>query len=791
MNNKSLSTLEYNKIISRLVSFACSDGAKQILHKLEPMTDIDKINTALDYTNDALTRVYQKGSVDFSRIKDIRGSIARLKVGSSLNALELLNISMLLECAAHIKGYYEQRADSIQPLIDMLDPVTLLNNAIKKCIISEDEISDDASANLRSIRRQKNIAADRIHTELNKILNSPSTRTYLQDYVITTRQGRFCLPVKAEYKSLMPGMVHDQSSTGSTVFIEPAAVVKLNNDIRELELKEQAEIEVILADLSAKAAEYTDSLLSDYEILTNLDCIFAKALLSRHFNCSRPVMNNKGIVNIKKGRHPLIEPHTVVPIDIYLGTDFNLLIITGPNTGGKTVSLKTVGLLTLMAQAGLNIPALEHSDIAVFDNIFADIGDEQSIEQSLSTFSSHMTNTVDILKKADSNSLILFDEIGAGTDPTEGAALAIAILDSLHRRNITTMATTHYSEIKMYALTTDGVENACCEFDVQSLRPTYRLLIGVPGKSNAFAISKKLGLSDNIINDASRRLDSEYIKFEDLVTDLEQSRVTIEREREELNEYKAQIAQLKSELTKKTERLDERTDNIIRKANEEAARILKDAKEYADKTINAMNKHGMTVKELEKHRSAIREKMNKRQEKLKIEPANNISEHKAHDISEFKVGMHVKVLTMNVIGTVSQIHKNKNQVTVLVGSLSTKMDIKNLAILKGYKDPAETSSKPKGAGGSGKIKMSKSSSVSSEINLLGYTVDEAIAVLDKYLDDAYIARIPQVRIVHGKGTGALRSGITSYLHGVPYIKEFRLGQIGEGAEGVTIVTFKD
>lgn len=791
MNNKSLSTLEYNKIISRLVSFACSDGAKQILHKLEPMTDIDKINTALDYTNDALTRVYQKGSVDFSRIKDIRGSIARLKVGSSLNALELLNISMLLECAAHIKGYYEQRADSIQPLIDMLDPVTLLNNAIKKCIISEDEISDDASANLRSIRRQKNIAADRIHTELNKILNSPSTRTYLQDYVITTRQGRFCLPVKAEYKSLMPGMVHDQSSTGSTVFIEPAAVVKLNNDIRELELKEQAEIEVILADLSAKAAEYTDSLLSDYEILTNLDCIFAKALLSRHFNCSRPVMNNKGIVNIKKGRHPLIEPHTVVPIDIYLGTDFNLLIITGPNTGGKTVSLKTVGLLTLMAQAGLNIPALEHSDIAVFDNIFADIGDEQSIEQSLSTFSSHMTNTVDILKKADSNSLILFDEIGAGTDPTEGAALAIAILDSLHRRNITTMATTHYSEIKMYALTTDGVENACCEFDVQSLRPTYRLLIGVPGKSNAFAISKKLGLSDNIINDASRRLDSEDIKFEDLVTDLEQSRVTIEREREELNEYKAQIAQLKSELTKKTERLDERTDNIIRKANEEAARILKDAKEYADKTINAMNKHGMTVKELEKHRSAIREKMNKRQEKLKIEPANNISEHKAHDISEFKVGMHVKVLTMNVIGTVSQIHKNKNQVTVLVGSLSTKMDIKNLAILKGYKDPAETSSKPKGAGGSGKIKMSKSSSVSSEINLLGYTVDEAIAVLDKYLDDAYIASIPQVRIVHGKGTGALRSGITSYLHGVPYIKEFRLGQIGEGAEGVTIVTFKD
>lgn len=791
MNKKALATLEYNKIINTLVSMACSDGAKQTLKALMPMNNIDDINSALDETNDALTRVYQKGSVDFSRIKDVRASIARLKVGSSLNALELLNISMLLECAAHIKGYYEYRADSIQPMIDTLDPVTLLNNAIKRCIISEDEISDDASANLRDIRRKKNLAADRIHTELNKILNSPSTRTYLQDYVITTRQGRFCLPVKAEYKSSMPGMVHDQSSTGSTLFIEPAAVVKLNNDIRELELKEQAEIEVILASLSEKAAEHTDMLLSDYEVLTHLDCIFAKALLSRHFYCSRPVMNTNGRVNIKKGRHPLIEPHTVVPIDIYLGTDFNLLIITGPNTGGKTVSLKTVGLLTLMAQAGLNIPALEHSDIAVFDEIFADIGDEQSIEQSLSTFSSHMTNTVDILKKADSNSLILFDEIGAGTDPTEGAALAIAILDNLHRRGVTTMATTHYSEIKMYALTTDGVENACCEFDVESLRPTYRLLIGIPGKSNAFAISKKLGLSADIIDDAAKRLDAEDIRFEDLVTDLEQSRVTIEKEREELAKYKDEIASLKAELTKKTERLDERTDNIIRKANEEAAHILRDAKEYADKTINAMNKHGMSVKELEKHRSDIREKMNKRQEKLKVEPAK-VQAHKAHDISEFKPGMHVKVLTMNVVGTVSQIHKAKNQVSVLIGSLNTKMDIKNLAILKGYKDPDDTkAASSKSGSGSGKIKMAKSSSVSSEINLLGYTVDEAVAVLDKYLDDAYIAKIPQVRIVHGKGTGALRAGVTSYLRGVPYIKDFRLGQIGEGAEGVTIVTFKD
>lgn len=789
MNNKSLSTLEYNKIISRLVSFACSDGAKQILHKLEPMTDIDKINTALDYTNDALTRVYQKGSVDFSRIKDIRGSIARLKVGSSLNALELLNISMLLECAAHIKGYYEQRADSIQPLIDMLDPVTLLNNAIKKCIISEDEISDDASANLRSIRRQKNIAADRIHTELNKILNSPSTRTYLQDYVITTRQGRFCLPVKAEYKSLMPGMVHDQSSTGSTVFIEPAAVVKLNNDIRELELKEQAEIEVILADLSAKAAEYTDSLLSDYEILTNLDCIFAKALLSRHFNCSRPVMNNKGIVNIKKGRHPLIEPHTVVPIDIYLGTDFNLLIITGPNTGGKTVSLKTVGLLTLMAQAGLNIPALEHSDIAVFDNIFADIGDEQSIEQSLSTFSSHMTNIVSILGKATDRSLVLFDELGAGTDPTEGAALAIAILSNLHRRGARIMATTHYSELKVFALSTPGVENGCCEFSVETLRPTYRLLIGVPGKSNAFAISSKLGLSDEIIEEAKTHLTEQDESFEDLITDLENSRVTIEKEREEIDRYKQEIQTLKKRLEQKQDKLENSREAILRKANEEARAILQDAKDYADTTMRNFNKFGkanVSAREMEQERDRLRKKLSGVEKNLAIKTEKKPKkEVKAKDL---KIGDAVKVLSLNLKGTVSTLPNDKGNLYVQMGILRSQVNIKDLERID---EPDITGpGVSKGAGGSGKIKMAKSASVSMELNLLGKTVDEAIAELDKYLDDAYLAHMPSVRIVHGKGTGALRKGIHNYLRRNKHVKSFRLGEFGEGDAGVTIVEFK-
>ena len=789
MNYKSLTTLEYDKIIDRLVSFAASDKAKERLKKLVPMTDIHDINAALSETSDALSRVYAKGAVSFGGVHDIGASVKRLEIGSSLNTVELLHISSLLTAAARVKNYYEDTTDSLTGYFHALEPLTPLNTEIKRCILSEDEISDDASANLRSIRRQKVLAAERIHAELNKMLNSSSVRNCLQDFVITSRSGRYCLPVKAEYKSQVPGMVHDQSATGSTLFIEPAAVVKLNNDIRELELKEQAEIEAILAELSAKASEFTDELLTDFQVLTTLDFIFAKAQMSKQYKCSCPVMNTNNYINIKKGRHPLIDPHKVVPIDIYLGKNFNLLIITGPNTGGKTVSLKTVGLLTLMAQSGLHIPALDHSELAVFDNVFADIGDEQSIEQSLSTFSSHMTNTVSILKEADAHSLILFDEIGAGTDPTEGAALAISILNDLHKRGITTMATTHYSEIKVYALTTDGVENACCEFDVESLRPTYRLLIGIPGKSNAFAISKKLGLPDYIIKDASARMDADDVQFEDLLSDLEHSRITIEKERAEINAYKQEIQQLKDELKTKSDRLDERRDKILRKANEEAAAILKDAKEYADQTIKTMNKHGMTVKELEKQRSAIRDKMNKRQEKLSVQAAKPKA-HKAHDISEFKVGTHVRVLSMNLIGTVTAPPSPKGEITVQMGSLSTKTKINNLEILVGYKDPEEAKKAPKGAGGSGKIKMSKAASISHEINLLGLTVDEAVAKLDKYLDDAYISRIPQVRIVHGKGTGALRNGVTAYLRGVPYIKSFRLGEIGEGDTGVTIVDFK-
>lgn len=791
MNKKSLYKLEYNKIIEKLTEHAGSFGGQERCRKLKPKTEISEIERMQEETAAAFTRIIKKGRPSFGGCSPVSESMMRLEIGGTLGSGELLRICKVLETAGHVKNYgRHDNADDMQDILDgyfeQLVPVSILSTEIRRCIPVEDEISDDASPELKRIRRAMGQINDKVHATLSSMVNG-SLRTYLQDPIITMRGDRYCIPVKAEYRGQVPGMIHDQSSTGSTLFIEPMAVVKLNNDLKELYGKEQEEIQVILARLSADAAEYVSEIRTDYATLTELDFIFARGALALDMNASKPMFNQERRIRIREGRHPLLDKKKVVPISLTLGEDFDLLIVTGPNTGGKTVSLKTVGLFQLMGQAGLHIPALDRSELGVFREVYADIGDEQSIEQSLSTFSSHMTNTVKILKEADENCLVLFDEIGAGTDPTEGAALAIAILNDLKMRGVTTMATTHYSEIKLYALSTEGVENASCEFDVESLRPTYRLLIGIPGKSNAFAISKKLGLPDYILSDASERLNAEDVHFEDIVSDLEHARISLEKEQAEVESYKAEIASLKEKLKAKNERLDERTDNIIRKANEQAAAILKDAKDFADETIKAMNKHGMTVAELEKHRTAVREKMNKNQAKLKVEPAK-VKAHKAHDISEFKTGMHVRVLTMNVTGTVSAIHPAKKQVTVQVGALSTKIDIKNLEILSGYKEPKEAPSKA--AGGSGKIKMSKSAGISTEINLLGCTVDEAVARLDKYLDDAYIARVPQVRIVHGKGTGALRNGVTAYLRGVPYIKSFRLGEIGEGDAGVTIVDFK-
>lgn len=761
------------------------------------MSDYHEIVQAQTETSDALTRVRMKGSLSLSGVRDVRDSLKRLEIGSALGIPELLSISSLLTVAARAKAYGQHEEseefpdDSLDSMFRSLEPVTSVNNEIKRCILSEDEISDNASPGLHKVRRSMHGINDRIHTQLNSILNS--YRSYLQDAVITMRDGRYCLPVKAEYKSQVNGMVHDQSSTGSTLFIEPMAVIQLNNELRTLEIQEQKEIEAVLADLSGQLMPYTEELAIDLQILSQLDFIFAKAALSRHFKCSEPKFNTEGRIHIKDGRHPLLDPQKVVPITVWLGTDFDLLMVTGPNTGGKTVSLKTVGLFTLMGQAGLHIPAFEGSELAVFEEVFADIGDEQSIEQSLSTFSAHMTNIVHILNQADSHSLCLFDELCSGTDPTEGAALAIAILNFLHNMKCRTMATTHYSELKIYALSTPGVENACCEFDVATLRPTYRLLIGIPGKSNAFAISKKLGLPDYIIDDAKTHLESEDETFEDVISRLEENRVTIEKERAEIESYKAEIARLKSGLEKKEERFDERKDKMIRKANEEAQQILREAKETADRTIKNINKlaasSGIDTKALEAERTKLRDSLKKVEGGLSLKQETK-KPHKAINPKTLKLGDGVRVLSMNLNGTVSSLPDAQGNVFVQMGILRSKVNISDLELLQENSVSGPGLESRKKGSGSSNIKMSKSFGISPEINVLGMTVDEAVAQLDKYLDDAYIAHLPQVRIVHGKGTGALRAGIHKHLKRLKYIKEFHLGGFGEGDAGVTIVVFK-
>ena len=739
-----------------------------------------------------MNRSLKKGRLDCSGIKPLSSAIRRVEIGGTMNIEELLGLCKLLETARRVKAYGRKEredipSDSLSELFDGLEPLSPLCDEICRCIISVDEISDDASSNLKSIRRSIRSTGDRIHAQLNQMLNNRNVRNCLQDFVITMRNGRYCLPVKAEAKSQITGMVHDQSSSGSTLFIEPMAVVNLNNELKELSIKEQDEIAVILATLSAKAGEYIPAIETDYQILTELDFIFAKAAYALEYNGITPHFNTERKIRILKGRHPLLDAKKVVPIDISLGSDFDQLVITGPNTGGKTVSLKTVGLLTLMGQAGLPIPSGDRSELAVFDDIFADIGDEQSIEQNLSTFSSHMTNIIHILKEANEHSLVLFDELCAGTDPTEGAALAVSILSYFHSRGIRTMATTHYSEIKIYALTTSGIENACCEFDVETLSPTYRLLIGIPGKSNAFAISKKLGLSDTLIEDARTRISSNEQNFEDLLSDLEASRITIEKEQAEINRYKSEIAALKQQLKNKQEKLDESRDAILRKAKEEANQILQEAKDTADEAIRNFNKYGTTrpsIQEMEKQRTNIREKMAANEKKSSKGKDTAIYNPKVP--KKLRIGDSVKVLSMNLTGTVHSLPNAKGDLFVQMGILRSQVNIKDLVLI----EDAAPGSKKYAKTGAGKLKISKSASVSTEINLIGKTVDEAIALLDKYLDDAYLAHLPSVRIVHGKGTGALRSAVQSHLKRQSYIKSFHLGEFGEGDAGVTIAEFK-
>jgi DNA mismatch repair protein MutS2 len=793
MNTKVLTTLEYTKIIDLLTEKADSEPGKKLCRELVPSTDLSAIRTAQRETKDALARLFRIGSTSFGSNRDLGFSIRSLEIGSSLSMSELLKLASFLDNVSRIKTYGKKERedlpnDSLDAYFEGLTPMTQLANEINRCILSEEEMADDASPKLKSIRRSKLSTNEKIHSQLTSMVNG-AYRTFLQDAVITMRDNRYCIPVKAEYKSQVSGMVHDQSSTGSTFFIEPAAVVNLNNQLKELDLQEQEEIEVILGDLSSQAAVHTSELAADQKIMTTLDFIFAKAKLAMEQNATEPIFNTEHYIQIRKGRHPLLDKKKAVPIDVRLGKDFDLLVITGPNTGGKTVSLKTVGLFTLMGQAGLHIPALDRSELSIFSEVYADIGDEQSIEQSLSTFSSHMTRVVHILQHADADSLCLFDELGAGTDPTEGAALAIAILNYLHDRGIRTMATTHYSELKIYALSTNFVENACCEFDVETLRPTYRLLIGIPGKSNAFAISSKLGLSDEIINAAKEQISKEDESFEDVIADLEQSRVTIEKEQQEIAEYKERIRTLQEQLQKKNEKIDQAKDKILRDANEKARAILQEAKDVADETIRDFNKAGASadIKELEKKRQKVRDKINEKNGKLALgnnqkKPANQ----KTVDPKKLKKGDSVKIISMNLKGIVNTLPDARGNLFVQCGIMRMQTNINDLVPVKEETITAPALQRTN----TGKLKMSKSFSVSSEINLLGCTVDEAIAKLDKYLDDAYLAHLPSVRVVHGKGTGALRSAVQSHLKRLKYVKEYRLGEYGEGDAGVTIVTFK-
>ena len=794
MNTKALITLEYDKIIKKLETFASSTMGKALCKDLLPSSDYEEILSAQTETKDALTRLYKTGYLSFQGLSDIRPHLRLLEIDSTLNTKELLDIARLLSITAQAVEYGDTEDDimaydSLNSYFGELDSLEFLYQRITQCILSEDEISDDASSALKDIRREIKQTNISIHNKLTSVINSQNNKTMLQDALITVRNGRYCVPVKTEYRNAFPGMIHDQSSSGSTLFIEPMAVVQLNNHLKELDIKEKMEIEKILQSLSAQAASCSRELEENQKILTKLDFIFAKAKYAKEYQGTEPIFNTDGIVDIKQGRHPLLDPKKVVPIHIYIGEDFNMLLLTGPNTGGKTVSLKTVGLFQLMGQAGLHIPAFQDSRLAVFSDIFADIGDEQSIEMNLSTFSSHMTNLVHILDEADPNSLVLLDELCGGTDPTEGAALAIAILDDLHTGKIRTVATTHYAELKMYAMDTPGVENACCEFDLETLSPTYRLLIGIPGKSNAFAISTKLGLGEDIIEDAKGRISENDMNFEDLLADLEKSRITIEKEQLEINQYKEEIQKLKEQLEQKQERLDASRDKILREANEQAYNIIKEAKDLADETIRNFNKYGTAhapVSEMEKERTKLRDKMNNAQKKMSDQKKNAAPNHKIP--KKLRIGDRVKVISMNLNGTVHSLPNAKGDLYVQMGILRSLVNINDLILLEEETSPT---SKKYGRTGAGKIKMSKSASVSTEINLIGKTTDEAIALLDKYLDDAYLAHIPSVRIVHGKGTGALRNAVQAHLKRLKYVKSFHLGEYGEGDAGVTIAEFKD
>ncbi len=830
MNAKALHVLEFDRIIEMLVAQADSEPARHMCEKLRPSGKGGWIRDALDETDAAVERIMRNGSISFGSNRDFGSALKSLAIGHSLSIPELIALGSFLENVARIKSYGSTdsrsssrhddvtgansrvsnyrpdeaedaapRRDVLSGFFEDLTPVPALTRRISEVIISEEEISDNASPELASIRRKIRRTGERIHTQLNSMING-SVRTYLQDPVITMRGDRYCIPVKAECKGQVPGMVHDQSSTGSTFFIEPAAVVELNNELKNLAIEEQREIERIIAGISAMAGEHVEDIDVNCKRMTRLDFIFAKARLALEMNAMRPLINDDRIVRIHKGRHPLIDPDKVVPIDVTLGDEFDMLIITGPNTGGKTVSLKTVGLLTLMGQAGLFIPAGDRSELSVFNEVYADIGDEQSIEQSLSTFSSHMTNIVDILRNATARSLCLFDELGAGTDPIEGAALATAILDNVHGRTIRTMATTHYSELKVYALSTAGVENASCEFDVEKLCPTYRLLVGIPGRSNAFAISRRLGLPEEIIGEARLHMSGDQERFEDLMADLDRRRMSMERKEQALSEDEDRIRADREKVDAEKGRLDGARDKMLAEAREEARQILQEAKDEADRTIKYFREAGgASMRDLERERGRVREKINKNDEALartgKKDDKPMPARRKPRP-EEIRLGDSVEIISMGLKGTVTSLPDKSGKLKVQCGMMNSQAHVDDIMLIDeiDLTAPGYSSSAGKrrtgSSAGSGSSGFSKAKHVSPEINLLGMTVDEAIYALDKYLDDAYLSHLPGVRIVHGKGTGALRNAVTDHLRRTGYIASYRLGEYGEGDAGVTIAEFK-
>ena len=794
MNEKALKTLEYTKIRDRLSALALSPMGKEKCDELVPMHDIDAITREQKETTEAVNMSLKKGRLPLGGIKDIRTQLGRAEAGGVLGIEELMAVGDFLYVFRKVKNYAKQenKADVFPVLEDYFEivkTITNLEKEISRCIVNEQEISDDASSGLRTVRREIRNANGSIRDKLNTIIYSAAYKNMLQDAVITIRNDRYCVPVRSEYQSSFPGMVHDRSNTGSTVFMEPTAVIQLNNKIKELQAKEKEEIEKILAMLSSMVAENVDVIEANINVIAHLDFIFAKSELSLKMNGAEPIFNTNGIIDIRKGRHPLLDEKKVVPIDINLGKDFNTLLITGPNTGGKTVALKTLGLFTLMGQAGLHIPAFDSSQLAVFDNVFADIGDEQSIEQSLSTFSAHMTNTVSIINSVTPNCLVLFDELGAGTDPTEGAALAMAIIQLLHKMNVRTAVTTHYSELKVYALSTEGVENACCEFDVETLRPTYRLLIGIPGKSNAFAISKKLGLPDYVIDSAKKFISSENVKFEDVITDLEISKKTVVYEQERAEQFRKEAERLKNEVEKQRAKINDQREKILADARNEARMVYQQAKEESDRIIKEMNKamreKSANQNKMNEKRSELKNKVAKMDEAISKAQKNKVAAVKP--IQNLKAGDNVYVVSFDKTGVALSAPDSNGDVMVQTGNMKLKVPLNELTYYEPKKEPKSNASRNI----STKVRVGKSQYIASEIDCRGQNVEEGLGNIDKYLDDAFLAGLKTVTIIHGKGTGVLRAAVQKYLRTNPHVRTFRPGVYGEGEMGVTIVELKN